>query len=79
MFQSDLQQRDSGIEWPLWLAVSGLMLLGAAFIFSATGNADLASTRPFWRYTAVMQIIANGASAAVPVRSIRPARALALV
>jgi len=36
------------------------MLLGAAFIFSATGNADLASTRPFWRYTAVMQIIAYG-------------------
>ena len=33
-------RRESRIEWPLWLAVAGLMLFGAAFIFSATGTTD---------------------------------------
>lgn len=45
--------REAQIEWALWLAVLGLMLTGAAFIFSATGDADAAANLPWWRYRAV--------------------------
>ncbi len=50
--------RDRRIEWPLWLAIGGLMLIGAAFIFSATGAADSANGLPWWRYRVIGQIVA---------------------
>ncbi|MBX3731076.1 MAG: rod shape-determining protein RodA [Verrucomicrobiae bacterium] len=46
------------VEWPLWLAVAGLMVLGAAFIFSATGAADAAANLPWWRFRVVNQVVA---------------------
>src|SRR5262245_57438796 len=60
MFDSELNKRESGIEWPLWLAVFGLMLIGAAFIYSATASANATNNLPWWRYTVVSQLIAYG-------------------
>jgi len=51
-------RRERTVEWPLWLAVVGLMLIGSAFIFSATGTADSASGLPWWRFRVVNQIVA---------------------
>jgi hypothetical protein len=39
---AQLNRRESGIEWPLWAAVLGLMAIGAAFIFSTTGATEMA-------------------------------------
>jgi rod shape determining protein RodA len=60
MFDAELNKRESSIEWPLWLAVFGLMLIGAAFIYSSTATANAANNLPWWRYTAVGQVIAYG-------------------
>ncbi|MFO1459693.1 MAG: FtsW/RodA/SpoVE family cell cycle protein [Verrucomicrobiota bacterium] len=51
-------RRESRIEWQLWLAVAGLMLVGSAFIFSATGTADAAARMPWWRFRVVGQVLA---------------------
>ena len=53
-----VDKRWQGIEWPLWLAVAGLMLAGAAFIFSATGTRELANDAAWFDFTAVRQIFA---------------------
>ncbi len=50
--------RERNIDWPLWLAVAGLMTVGAAFIFSATGSADSSNGLPWWRYRVVGQVAA---------------------
>lgn len=57
MYDPALNRRESGIDWSLWAAVLGLMILGAAFIFSAREAAEVSTSRPWWRYTAVNQII----------------------
>lgn len=36
MFEADLNQRERQVDWPMWLAILGLMLIGTAFIYSAT-------------------------------------------
>ena len=59
MFAPALNHREARLEWPLWTAVLGLMLLGAAFIFSATGDADAAANLPWWRYRAVGHVLAS--------------------
>lgn len=57
MYDQAINRRESGIDWLLWCAVLGLMILGAAFIYSAREAAEVSATRPWWRYTAVNQII----------------------
>lgn len=52
-------RREGLVDWGLWLAVLGLMAVGAAFILSATGVADEAANRPWWRYRVVGQIGAD--------------------
>ncbi len=59
MFDPALNQRESVVEWPLWLAVFGLMLIGAAFIFSATGNQELARNAAWYDVAAVRQLLAG--------------------
>ncbi|HAB18186.1 MAG TPA: rod shape-determining protein RodA [Verrucomicrobiota bacterium] len=51
-------RRERAIEWPLWAAVAGLMLFGAAFIFSATGAVDSAEGLPWWRFRVLNQTLA---------------------
>src|SRR5262245_28868260 len=51
-------RRERAIEWPMWAAVAGLMLFGAAFIFSATGTADSAEGLPWWRCRVLNQVVA---------------------
>ncbi len=60
-------RRDSAIDWPLWLAVAGLMLFGAAFIFSATGAADSSAGLPWWRFRVMNQVLAYLAGLGVVV------------
>jgi rod shape determining protein RodA len=61
MFPANLQsnaQRERLIDRPLWLGVLGLMCVGAAFIFSATGANESARNAAWYDYTAVRQSIA---------------------
>lgn len=53
-----IQKRLEEFDWPLWLAVGGLMLAGAAFIHSATGSHEAARNAPWFDYTAIRQIFA---------------------
>ncbi|HTI68952.1 MAG TPA: rod shape-determining protein RodA [Candidatus Limnocylindria bacterium] len=53
-----IQRKEQSFEWPLWLAVLGLMLIGAAFIFSATGRLESARGAAWYDYTAVRQVMA---------------------
>jgi rod shape determining protein RodA len=53
-----MNRRDSGIDWPLWLAVLGLMVVGAAFISSTTGSAELARGARWYDWTATRQVMA---------------------
>ena len=55
---AQLPRKERGIEWALWMAVLGLMALGAAFIFSATGHLEAARSLRWFDYTAVRQIFA---------------------
>src|SRR5665213_1747660 len=65
MYESSLNERSSDFDWPLLAAAAGLMFVGAAFIFSATGgNSSMIS---WYRQMWVHQIIwyAIGLTAAV--------------
>lgn len=50
--------RERLLDRPLWLAVLGLMAVGAAFIFSATGSNESARGAAWHGYTVVRQSIA---------------------
>ncbi|MHC1769592.1 MAG: hypothetical protein AB9869_35795 [Verrucomicrobiia bacterium] len=41
MFQPNLNERESPIQWPMIVALLSLMIIGAAFIFSATANNEM--------------------------------------
>jgi rod shape determining protein RodA len=41
MFDTNLNEKKSPIEWPMLLALAGLMGVGVAFIYSATSNNDM--------------------------------------
>jgi rod shape determining protein RodA len=53
-----VNRRESGIDWPLWLAVLGLMVVGSAFIFSTTGAQELARGARWYDWTATRQVFA---------------------
>lgn len=60
LFTPAPSRRETSILWPLWLAVFGLMMVGAAFIYSATANTDVANRLPWWRYRVFTQAAAYG-------------------
>jgi rod shape determining protein RodA len=55
MFDAHLNRREPQVDWPMWLAIFGLMLIGVAFIFSAT-SATAAYESKFY----LKQILAYG-------------------
>src|SRR5438477_59531 len=57
MFETSLNQRESRIEWPMLVALIGLMILGAAFIYSATSVNELARQVASYRQPFFKQII----------------------
>jgi len=65
MFGPSLNRREPRIQWVMWSAVLGLMLIGTAFIFSATGDSDAAANLPWWRYRASGHVMASCAGIAV--------------
>ncbi len=58
MLDTALNRRESRIDWPLWLAVGLLALIGSAFIHSVTADTDSAAGLPWWRYRSVGHLIA---------------------
>lgn len=60
MFSSTLNHRESRIDWSLWLAVTTLALIGAAFIHSVTADTDTAAGVPWWKYRSVGHLLAFG-------------------
>src|SRR5262245_27252324 len=70
MFEKSLTRPESSIDWPLWASLLGLIVLGAAFVFSATTTSEAARDLPWYqqRYF-VMQLIwyAVGVAGAVAI------------
>jgi rod shape determining protein RodA len=58
MFDRPLNAREPRMDWPLWMAVLGLLFIGAAFIHSATGDGE-SLTLPWWRYRSVAHLTAG--------------------
>jgi rod shape determining protein RodA len=56
MFQTKLNERESPIEWPMILALVGLMVIGTAFIYSATWNNENFRSLPWYRQPWVKQV-----------------------
>jgi rod shape determining protein RodA len=56
MFRPSLNDRQSPIQWPMILALLGLMVIGAAFIYSATANNDVFRQLAWYRRPAFKQI-----------------------
>ncbi len=69
MFKPKLNERESRIQIPMILALVGLMVIGAAFIASATSNNDTFRQMAWYRQPAFKQItfyiLGLGAGAAV--------------
>ena len=57
MFDPTLNEKPSRIDWPLWLAAAGLMVIGVLFVYSATSVSEAARTMPLYRQTFFHQII----------------------
>jgi len=69
MFSFGLKERQSKIDWSLFLAVSALMFIGTAFIYSATMANESAISAPWYRQRFFMQgiwyIVGSGAAAMI--------------
>jgi len=63
MYDPQLNERKSDSDWPLAAAAAGLMLIGTAFIFSATENQPLLHTTYFRQM--LWCVLGAGAAAAV--------------
>src|ERR1043166_5819075 len=57
MFTPILKERQSKIDWLLLLGVGGLMLIGVAFIYSATMVNDTTTALPWYRQQFFMQCV----------------------
>ena len=57
MFDSSLKQRHSRIEWPMLIALAGLMVLGVLFIYSATMANEYTNLLPWYKQSYFKQII----------------------
>ncbi len=54
------RRAEADILWPMWLAVAGLMILSAMFIFSTTGGPEIARGWSWYQWTATRQVAAFG-------------------
>jgi rod shape determining protein RodA len=59
MYDPQLNERRSESDWPLAAAALGLMIIGAAFIFSATGSQSIYLHQVLW---CVLGLVAAGAA-----------------
>ena len=57
MFSPILKERQSKVEWPLLLAIGGLMVIGVAFIYSATMVNEPSGVVPWYRQRFFMQCV----------------------
>src|SRR5438477_8318163 len=55
MFSPILKERQSKVEWPLLIAIAGLMVIGVAFIYSATMANEPSGVTPWFRQRFFMQ------------------------
>src|SRR5687767_1160750 len=60
VFQSNLNEKESPVEWPMLLALLALMIIGAAFIYSATANNDYFRQMAWYRRPAFKQVAFYG-------------------
>jgi len=57
MFDPTLNEKPSQIDWPLWLAAAGLMVIGVLFVYSATSVSEAARALPLYKQTFFHQIV----------------------
>jgi rod shape determining protein RodA len=67
MFQSNLNERESPIQWAMVLSLFGLMLIGAAFVYSATSTNDSFRHLAWYRQLWLKQVLFYGAGVAVAI------------
>jgi rod shape determining protein RodA len=60
MLGTRLKEKETQIDWPMLVALLGLMILGAAFIYSATVNNDTFRQLPWHRQPYIKQIAFYG-------------------
>lgn len=69
MFPLALNERQSKVDWLLLVAIGGLMLLGVAFVYSATMANESAGVLPWYRHRFIMQgvwyVVGGGVAALV--------------
>src|SRR5688572_6914194 len=65
MFESSLNQKEPRIQWPMLAALLGLMILGAAFIYSATSVNESAQQLAWYRQPYCKQMIFYGIGSAL--------------
>jgi rod shape determining protein RodA len=56
MFHARLNERESPVQWAMLLALLALMIIGTAFIYSATANNDMFRQLAWYRQPAFKQI-----------------------
>jgi rod shape determining protein RodA len=56
MFATNLNDRQTAIQWPMIMAALALMIIGAAFIYSATSNNDMFRQLAWYRQPAFKQV-----------------------
>src|SRR4051812_24353110 len=57
MFEAHLNEREKGVDWSLIAAVIGLMIIGAAFIYSASFAKEATQTMVWYRKLYMKQVI----------------------
>jgi rod shape determining protein RodA len=60
MFQAKLNEKESPLEWPMLMAVLALMIIGSAFVFSATANNEMFRPLAWYRQPAFKQMAFYG-------------------
>lgn len=60
MFENRVNERESPIQWPMLLALLSLMMIGAAFIYSATANNEMFRQYAWYRQPAFKQMVFYG-------------------
>ena len=57
MLNPSIQSRHPRMEWPMWVAIGALMVIGVAFVFSATMANEATNFLPWYRQNFFKQII----------------------
>src|SRR5207248_3164935 len=56
MYEAELNEHRNDLDWPLLIATLGLLIIGVAFVFSATSADESAWELPWYKQTYLRQV-----------------------